>query len=75
MIGLDTIVLARYFVEEAVADSATAAQRQAARQLIESGQELFLPKTDRTWSRRWRGCGPASLSPMPCITPVAATAR
>ena len=45
MIGLDTNVLARYFVEEAVADSATAAPRQAARQLIESGQELFLPKT------------------------------
>ena len=45
MIGLDTNVLARYFVEEANADSATAAQRQAARQLIESGQELFLPKT------------------------------
>ena len=45
MIGLDTNVLARYFVEEAVADSATPAQRQAARQLIESGQELFLPKT------------------------------
>lgn len=45
MIGLDTNVLARYFVEEADADSATAAQRQAARQLIESGQELFLPKT------------------------------
>ena len=45
MIGLDTNVLARYFVEEADADRATAAQRQAARQLIESGQELFLPKT------------------------------
>ena len=45
MIGLDTNVLARYFVEEADADVATAAQRQAARQLIESGQELFLPKT------------------------------
>ncbi len=45
MIGLDTNVLARYFVEEADADAATAAQRQAARQLIESGQELFLPKT------------------------------
>jgi predicted nucleic-acid-binding protein len=45
VIGLDTNVLARYFVEEATADSATAAQRQAARQLIESGQELFLPKT------------------------------
>ena len=45
MIGLDTNVLARYFVEEAAADTATAAQRQAARQLIESGQDLFLPKT------------------------------
>jgi hypothetical protein len=75
VIGLDTIVLARYFVEEAVADSATAAQRQAARQLIESGQELFLPKTGRIWSRRWLGCGPASISPTLCITPVAATAR
>jgi predicted nucleic-acid-binding protein len=45
VIGLDTNVLARYFVEEADADSATEVQRQAARQLIESGQELFLPKT------------------------------
>jgi len=45
VIGLDTNVLARYFVDEADADRATAAQRQAARQLIESGQELFLPKT------------------------------
>jgi len=46
VIVLDTNVLARYFVEEDSADAATAAQRQAARQLIESGQELFLPKTD-----------------------------
>lgn len=45
MIGLDTNVLARYFVEEEGADPATQAQRQAARQLIESGQPLFLPKT------------------------------
>ena len=45
MIGIDTNVLARYFVEEDSADTATAAQRQAARQLIESGQDLFLPKT------------------------------
>ena len=45
MIGLDTNVLARYFVEEATADAATEAQRQAARRLIESGQDLFLPKT------------------------------
>jgi predicted nucleic-acid-binding protein len=45
VIGLDTNVLARYFVEEATADAATEAQRQAARRLIESGQDLFLPKT------------------------------
>ena len=45
MIGLDTNVLARYFVEEAEADAATQRQREAARDLIESGQDLFLPKT------------------------------
>ena len=45
MIGLDTNILARYFVEEEGADSATQHQRRAARQLIESGQKLFLPKT------------------------------
>lgn len=45
MIGLDTNLLARYFVEEADADASTQAQRQAARELIESGQDLFLPKT------------------------------
>lgn len=45
MIGLDTNILARYFVREEEADAATVAQRQAARQLIESGQALFLPKT------------------------------
>jgi len=45
MIGLDTNVLARYFVEEAEADATTRRQREAARDLIESGQDLFLPKT------------------------------
>jgi predicted nucleic-acid-binding protein len=45
LIGLDTNVLARYFVADAGADTATESQRQAARQLIESGQPLFLPKT------------------------------
>ena len=45
MIGLDTNVLARYFVSEANPDAATEAQRRAARRLIESGQALFLPKT------------------------------
>jgi predicted nucleic-acid-binding protein len=45
VIGLATNVLARYFVDEAAADAATLRQRQAARELIESGQPLFLPKT------------------------------
>jgi len=45
VIGLDTNVLARYFVAEADVDPATDAQRQAARHLIESGQPLFLAKT------------------------------
>ena len=45
MIGLDTIVLARYFVAEQGADPATERHRQAARTLIESGKPLFLPKT------------------------------
>jgi len=45
VIGLDTNVLARYFVAEENADPATEAQREAARALLESGQSLFLPKT------------------------------
>lgn len=45
MIGVDTNVLARYFVEERDADIATQAQREAARRLIESGQPLFVPKS------------------------------
>jgi hypothetical protein len=45
MIGLDTNVLGRYVVKEAEADAATIGQRQAARHLIESGQELHPPKT------------------------------
>lgn len=45
MIGLDTNVLARYFVAEDNADAATERQRRAARDLIESGQPLFLAKT------------------------------
>ena len=45
MIGVDTNVLVRYFVEERDADTATQGQRAAARRLIESGQTLFVPKS------------------------------
>lgn len=45
MIGLDTNLLARYFVEESDADAAALAQRDAARRLIESGETLFIPTT------------------------------
>jgi predicted nucleic-acid-binding protein len=45
VIGVDTYVLARYFVAEDEADAGTERQRRAARDLIESGQPLFLAKT------------------------------
>jgi len=48
VIGLDTNVLARYYVagaDDDGADPATESQRAAARALIESGRPLFLPKT------------------------------
>ena len=44
MIGLDTNVLARYYVEDK-ADAQAARQRTAARRLIESGQPLMVCKT------------------------------
>lgn len=44
MTGLDTNVLARYFIEDA-ADGQALRQREAARRLLESGEPLFLPKT------------------------------
>jgi len=44
MIGLDTNVLARYYVEDA-ADAEAQRQRMAARHLIESGQPLMVSKT------------------------------
>ena len=61
MIGLDTNVLARYFVEEtdadADADAVTLAQREAAQRLIESGDALFVPKQ---WSLNSNGCSGAT---------------
>ena len=44
MIGLDTNVLARYYVEDKK-DAAADAQRMAARRLIESGRPLMVCKT------------------------------
>lgn len=44
MIGLDTNVLARYYIEDKQ-DGEAARQRQAARNLIESGQELMVSKS------------------------------
>ena len=45
MIGLDTNVLARYYLGGHEADAATARQQQAARRLLESGQPLHVAKT------------------------------
>ena len=44
MIGLDTNVLARYYVDD-VGDAQAQRQRLAARRLIESGQALMVSKT------------------------------
>lgn len=44
MIGLDTNVLARYYVDDA-GDAEALRQRVAARRLIESGQPLMVSKT------------------------------
>ena len=45
MIGLDTNVLARYYLGGHDADAATARQQQAARRLLEGGQPLHVAKT------------------------------
>lgn len=44
MIGLDTNVLARYYIDDA-ADAESQRQRVAARRLIESGQPLMVSRT------------------------------
>lgn len=44
MIGVDTNVLARYYVEDA-SDAESARQREAARRLIESGTQLVVCKS------------------------------
>ncbi len=45
MIGLDTNVLARYYLAGHDADAATARQQQAARRLMEGSQPLLVCKT------------------------------
>ena len=45
MIGLDTNVLARYYLAGFDADAATARQQQAARRLLEGSQRLHVAKT------------------------------
>ena len=44
MIGLDTNILARYYVEDE-ADAAAAKQHEAARRLMEGGEALMVSKT------------------------------
>jgi predicted nucleic-acid-binding protein len=44
MIGIDTNILARYYIAD-VGDAEAARQRELARQLIESGQPLMVCKT------------------------------
>lgn len=66
MIGLDTNVLARYFLGGHDADAATANQQRAARDLIESGQPLMVAKTvllELEWVMRGAyGATPAQFS-------------
>jgi predicted nucleic-acid-binding protein len=65
MIGLDTNVLARYYVEDA-ADAEALRQRMAARRLIESGQPLMVSKTvvlELEWVMRgYYGFSPKDVS-------------
>ncbi|MBU2407408.1 MAG: type II toxin-antitoxin system VapC family toxin [Gammaproteobacteria bacterium] len=65
MIGLDTNVLARYYIEDK-ADSQAQAQRLAARRLIESGQPLMVSKSvvlELEWVMRgYYGFSPAEVA-------------
>ncbi|MDE3010186.1 MAG: type II toxin-antitoxin system VapC family toxin [Pseudomonadota bacterium] len=64
MIGLDTNVLARYYIEDA-ADQEAQRQRLAAQRLIESGQPLMIAKTvvlELEWVMRgYYGFAPAEI--------------
>ncbi len=64
-VGLDTNVLARYYVEPAADDAAERRQCDAARQLIDSGQRLSLCKTvllELEWVLRgYYGYAPAEI--------------
>lgn len=65
MIGLDTNVLARYYVDDK-ADAQAQRQRLAARRLIESGQPLMVCKTvvlELEWVLRgYYGFAPAEIA-------------
>jgi predicted nucleic-acid-binding protein len=65
MIGLDTIVLARYYIEDRQ-DTEAERQRLAARRLIDSGQPLMVCKTvilELEWLMRgYYGFAPAEIA-------------
>jgi predicted nucleic-acid-binding protein len=65
MIGLDTNVLARYYVQDA-SDAETQHQHESARKLIESGEPLMVCKTvllELEWVMRgYYGFSPAEIA-------------
>ena len=65
MIGLDTNVLARYYIDDEADDQAQR-QRSAARRLIESGQPLMVCKSvilELDWVMRgYYGFAPAQVA-------------
>jgi predicted nucleic-acid-binding protein len=67
MIGLDTNVLARYYVQDA-SDAETQHQHESARKLIESGEPLMVCKTvllELEWVMRgYYGFSPAEIAPV-----------